>query len=68
MAAFDECLATLEILALTVAELQINSERLDAAMTEELYTVATIMELVGQGMPFRDAYKKVKFDREERGV
>lgn len=68
MAAFDECIATLEILALTVAELHINSERLDAAMTEELYTVATIMELVGQGMPFRDAYKKVKFDREERGV
>lgn len=58
--AFDECLATLETLALTVTNLQANPEQLNAAMTEELYTVAAINKLVEQGMPFRDAYLEVK--------
>ena len=58
--AFDECRATLETLSLTVKHLQANTDQLKAAMTGELYTVAAINELVEQGMPFRDAYLKIK--------
>ncbi len=58
--AFISALETLHVLALCVSELKPNTENLDAAMTAELYTVAEINKLVEQGMPFRDAYLKVK--------
>jgi argininosuccinate lyase len=58
--AFAEAEATLELLALAVAELQLNEQRLQAAITDEMHSVAEINELVGQGVPFRDAYKQVK--------
>lgn len=58
--AFSAALETLEALALCVSELIPNTEQLDTAMTAELYTVAEINKLVEQGMPFRDAYLRVK--------
>ena len=60
MDAFTSALDTLEVLALCVSELEANTDRLAEAMTDELYTVAKINELVEKGVPFRDAYQKVK--------
>ena len=60
MDAFTSALDTLEVLALCVSELEANTERLAEAMTDELYTVAKINELVEKGVPFRDAYQQVK--------
>lgn len=61
LTAFHECLDTLATLALTVAHLDIHKTQLDAAMTDELYTVAEINKLVEHGMPFRDAYAEIKY-------
>ena len=60
MDAFTSALDTLAVLELCVSELEANTERLAEAMTEELYTVAKINQLVEQGVPFRDAYAQVK--------
>jgi argininosuccinate lyase len=58
--AFDTACVTLEVLILAVARLQADEEALAAAMTDELFTVARINELVGRGVPFRDAYMRIK--------
>jgi len=60
LTAFAEAVATLEVLALAVSELQFNEDKLQASITEEMHSVSKINELVGQGMPFRDAYQQVK--------
>lgn len=60
LTAFHECIDTLSALALTVSHLSIHNKQLDAAMTDELYTVAAINKLVEQGVPFRDAYTQIK--------
>lgn len=60
LTAFDTATSTLEILSLAVAELQVHKKALKKAMTSELFTVAEIDQLVGQGVPFRDAYMQVK--------
>lgn len=51
---------TLEVLTLCVRNLMLNTKHLDAAMTDELYTVAKINKRVAEGMAFRDAYVEVK--------
>lgn len=51
---------SLAILANLVPEIQINETKLKAAMSEDLYATEKVYELVAAGMPFRDAYKKVK--------
>jgi argininosuccinate lyase len=60
LTAFAEAEATLEVLALAVSNLQLNKDKLAAAITPEMHSVAEINKLVGQGMPFRDAYQQVK--------
>ena len=60
MQAVDNCLDTLAVLALSVAHIEVNKPALDGAMTDELQTVAKINELVEKGIPFREAYRKVK--------
>lgn len=37
-----------------------NKEKLEAAMSEELYATHKVYELVKLGVPFREAYAKVK--------
>lgn len=58
--AFSSVVATLDILALCVDELEMNKKQLNASMTQELKTVDKINKLAEKGMPFRDAYLKVK--------
>jgi len=61
--AFDTAKATLEVLSAAVSRLEPDGKILSGAMTSELSTVAEINELVGQGVPFRDAYMRVKKGR-----
>lgn len=53
-------LTTLELLAKVVTEIKINDKKLRAAMSEDLYATEKAYELVKQGIPFREAYMKVK--------
>lgn len=49
----------LDILARVVAGIEFNAERLDAAMSPELYAAHEATRRVMPGMPFRDAYREV---------
>jgi len=44
---------------IVMAGLRVNKENLSAAMTDELYSVEKVYELVKRGVPFREAYKIV---------
>jgi argininosuccinate lyase len=60
LTAFADAEATLEILALTVTDLQLNKAKLAVSITDDMQSVARINKLVEQGTPFRDAYQQVK--------
>lgn len=59
MEAVDLAIQSLAVAGLTVSSLQPNEERLLAACTPELFATDQAYALVQQGMPFRDAYRKV---------
>jgi argininosuccinate lyase len=50
----------IEIFGEIIDNLQIQTETLNAAMTDELYATERVYELVRLGMSFRDAYMEVK--------
>jgi argininosuccinate lyase len=58
--AFAVAASTLAVIAAAVAALEIHADKLAAAITPEMHSVAEINELVGRGVPFRDAYTQVK--------
>jgi argininosuccinate lyase len=60
LTAFSEADATLNVLTLAVSKLQLHKDKLSAAITPEMHSVAEINKLVEQGIPFRDAYQQVK--------
>jgi len=39
--------------------LKVNRENCQRAMTDELYATAEVYKLVQDGVPFRDAYRKI---------
>jgi argininosuccinate lyase len=47
-------------MTLVVASVKINKSKCNAAMTKELFATEKVYELVKKGMPFREAYRKVK--------
>ncbi|HEX5797433.1 MAG TPA: argininosuccinate lyase [Candidatus Saccharimonadales bacterium] len=51
---------TLAVLSEAVPALNIHEDKLKAAMSEDLYATEKVYELVGKGVPFREAYLKVK--------
>jgi len=55
-------LDTLDVMTLVVSKLQVDEQRADEAMTEELYATERVYELVKKGMPFREAYRKISED------
>ena len=59
---FSIAKSTLEVLTLAVSSLQINQKQLAGAITGEMLSVNAINKLVEEGMPFRDAYNKVKLE------
>lgn len=60
MTAFDQIHSMLEISSLLAKHLSPNKEQLEEACTKELFAADQANEWVKQGMPFREAYHKVK--------
>ena len=57
--AIQDIKACLEILTFSLKEILVNKNILDDAKYDYLFSVDTLNELVQNGMPFRDAYKKM---------
>jgi argininosuccinate lyase len=57
--AVDVTLASLSIVAKLMASLKIDSEACRRAMTDELHAVERANELVKDGTPFRQAYRRI---------
>jgi len=59
MPAIQELKSCLEIFRFSVAQIQINKHILEDSKYDYLFSVDTLNEYVQNGMPFRDAYKKM---------
>lgn len=59
MRAFEAVNSSLKIAALIIGGLKVDDQRCRAAMTKELYATEEALKLVKQGIPFREAYRKV---------
>ncbi|MEK6153339.1 argininosuccinate lyase [Flavobacteriaceae bacterium 3-367] len=57
--ALQEIKACLEMLSFSLKEVQVNTKILEDPKYDYLFSVDTLNELVQEGMPFRDAYKKM---------
>lgn len=57
--AIQEMKACLEILTFSLRKISVNQNILDDPKYDYLFSVDTLNELVQNGMPFRDAYKKM---------
>ena len=60
IAGMELIIKTLEVLEKALSNLKVDSQRLQQAMTEDLYVTDKVYELVKKGVPFREAYQKVK--------
>ncbi|MFC1477772.1 lyase family protein, partial [candidate division KSB1 bacterium] len=56
---FDITKQSLQVAALLFECLKVNNARCAEALTEELYATEEVYSLVRQGIPFRDAYKRI---------
>lgn len=63
--ALQETKACLEMLNFSLKEVQVNTKILEDPKYDYLFSVDTLNELVQEGMPFRDAYKKMGQEIEE---
>jgi argininosuccinate lyase len=52
-------LLAIRVMELTVQGLEVREDRLRAGFRPEIYATDQALELVGRGMPFRDAYREV---------
>ncbi|PIB26895.1 argininosuccinate lyase [Maribacter sp. 4G9] len=59
MPAIQDMKACLEILTFSLSKIQVNDTILEDEKYDYLFSVDTLNELVQNGMPFRDAYKKM---------
>ncbi|KQC31037.1 argininosuccinate lyase [Flagellimonas eckloniae] len=57
--AIQDIKACLELMHFSLKEIKVNTEILDDTKYDYLFSVDTLNELVTNGMPFRDAYKKM---------
>ena len=57
-------LACVRVMDLTISKLIVNQERLAAAFTPDIFATDSALEMVAQGVPFREAYRKVGTDLE----
>lgn len=58
--AVEICKQTLDLLTVMVPKIIVNKDKLDEAMTDDLFVTNKVYDLVNNGMSFRDAYIKVK--------
>lgn len=59
MNGLETVLQVLRVSVLVMAGLQVNKDKLSQAMTDDLFSVDKVYELVRKGIPFREAYKIV---------
>jgi len=59
MMSIDLTKDTIAIMNIIIEKLQVNKHQCKKAMTEELYATKKLYDLVGKGIPFRDAYKEI---------
>ena len=62
--AFDQLLSCLRMATYIVARMSVNEHILDDARYDLMFSVEEVNRLASEGMPFRDAYKKVGLDIE----
>ena len=62
--AFDELKDCLEMAAYIINKIEVNEHILDNPMYAPMFSVEEVNRLAANGMPFRDAYKKVGLDIE----
>jgi argininosuccinate lyase len=62
--AFNELKDCLQMTAYIINKMEVNKHILDNPMYDLMFSVEEVNRLAGQGMPFRDAYKKVGLDIE----
>ena len=60
MPAFDQILECLDIATFMLANIKVNTNLLDDRKYDPIFSVERVNELVMQGVPFRDAYLRVK--------
>jgi argininosuccinate lyase len=58
--AFDTTTACIEIMSLVVSGITVDESRCRAAMTPDLYATEEAYKLVKSGVPFREAYRRIK--------
>jgi argininosuccinate lyase len=54
--------ASLRVMAPMLADMEVNSEKLLAGFSPDVFATDRALELVAEGVPFRDAYHAVKGD------
>ncbi len=59
MRGFDVTKETLSVMALVFDSLEVNAERCEMGVTEEIHATERVYELVRKGVPFREAYRRV---------
>ncbi len=62
--AFEQLLSCLRMATYIVARMRVNEHILDDARYDLMFSVEEVNRLASEGMPFRDAYKKVGLDIE----
>ncbi|MBR4269664.1 MAG: argininosuccinate lyase [Prevotella sp.] len=62
--AFDELLDCLRMTAYIINKMEVRRNILDNPMYDAIFSVEEVNRLAAEGMPFRDAYKKVGLDIE----
>jgi argininosuccinate lyase len=62
--AFDELKDCLQMAAYIINKIEVNENILDNPMYDAIFSVEEVNRLAADGMPFRDAYKKVGLDIE----
>ena len=62
--AFDELKDCLQMAAYIINKIEVNEQSLDNPMYDPMFSVEEVNRLAANGMPFRDAYKKVGLDIE----
>ena len=62
--AFDEIKDCLQMAAYIINKIEVREDILDNPMYDPMFSVEEVNRLAAEGMPFRDAYKKVGLDIE----
>ncbi len=62
--AFDELLDCLRMTAYIINRIEVNTHILDDSRYDPMFSVEEVNRLAAEGIPFRDAYKKVGLDIE----